>query len=424
MKKKLMAITLLAATAAFGEIWTITVPAGETKDLKTCADALFAEKGHEFAPDDIIEKYGEGRLVSTNLWKTVTLGLRVKEGVWEARVLGDLLGGNFVTVSSGASVLVNNKAANGSAMCNNKNFFLNGHGCAAAAVNGRTGAMVFGGNQNYEVMNKCTFWLQSDATIALGIKGQFGMFTYGTINQDGHKLTLLSLGHTLANDGNTYNGLYQLRFRYGYGFTNTAEIVVDGGALVAHNVTYWARPNKVPLCTIKNRGAFGPDGQSFANCFDLLSFERGTFVASAGDSTLTLPPMEGCPFICAKVTPTINKAWTVRGDEIADGVALGAYKALTFGSGATLSVKGGSMFDAGTSYVVATSKVSITGMPTFKALDGESTRWKPVLTDTKTLSLVYDIPPGVINVRDWGVLPGVANAAANDAAFAAGMAGL
>ena len=348
----------------------------------------------------------------------------MKGGVYEARYLGDLFAGSFVTVFNGASLYINNKATNGSAMCNNKNFFLNGHGCAAAAVNGVTGAMVFGGNQNYAVMNGCTFWLQTDATIALGIKGQFGMFTYGTINQDGHKLTLLSLGHTLANDGNTYNGLYQLRFRYGYGFTNTAEIVVDGGALVAHNVTYWARPNKVPLCTIKNRGAFGPDGQSFANCFDLLSFERGTFVASAGDSTLTLPPMEGCPFICAKVTPTINKAWTVRGDEIADGVALGAYKALTFGSGATLSVKGGSIFDAGTSYVVATSKVSITGMPTFKALDGESKRWKPVLTDTKTLSLVYDMPPGVINVRDWGVLPGAANAAANDAAFAAGMAGL
>ena len=273
----------------------------------------------------------------------------MKGGVYEARYLGDLFAGNFVNVSDGASLYINNKAANGSAMCNNKIFYLNGHGYAAAAVNGHTGAMVFGGNQNYEVMKGCTFWLQSDATIALGVKGQFGMFSYAVINQDGHKLTLLSGGHTLANDGNTYNGLYQLRFRYGYGFTNTAEIVVDGGALVAHNVTYWARPNKVPLCTIKNRGAFGPDGQSFANCFDLLSFERGTFVASAGDSTLTLPPMEGCPFICAKVTPTINKAWTVRGDEIADGVALGAYKGLTFGSGATLSVKGGSIFDAGTS---------------------------------------------------------------------------
>ena len=63
MKKKLMAISLLAATAAFGEIWTITVPAGETKDLKTCADALFAEKGHEFAHDDI--KYYRRRLNTT-----------------------------------------------------------------------------------------------------------------------------------------------------------------------------------------------------------------------------------------------------------------------------------------------------------------------------------------------------------------------
>ena len=318
----MLGIACMWALSATAEIWTITVPAGETKDLKTCADALFAEKGHEFAPDDIIEKYGEGRLVSTNLWKTVTLGLRVKEGVWEARVLGDLFGGNFVTVSSGASVLVYNRAANGSAMCNDKTFYLNGTGHADAAVNGLTGALVFGGNENYQVMNRCKFELQSDATIALGVASQFGMFTYGTINQNNHKLTLLGGGHTLGSSGKPVS-LYQLRFRYGYGITNTAEIVVDGGAFVAHNVTYWARPNKVPRCTIKNRGAFGPDGQSFADCFALVSFEPGTFVASAGASTFTLPPMEGSPLITANVTPTINKAWTVRANEIASGVISG-----------------------------------------------------------------------------------------------------
>ena len=347
----------------------------------------------------------------------------MKGGVYEARYLGDLFAGNFVNVSDGASLYINNKAANGSAMCNNKIFYLNGHGYAAAAVNGHTGAMVFGGNQNYEVMKGCTFWLQSDATIALGIAVQMGMFTYGTINQGGHKLTLLGGGHTLGSNGST-TGLYQLRFRYGYGFTNTAEIVVDGGALVAHNVTYWARPNKVPLCTVKNRGAFGPDGQSFADCFNLISFEPGTFVASSGASTLTLPPMEGCPFICANVTPTINNAWTVRANEIAAGVSLGARKKLTFGSNATLAVKDLDQLDAGTSYVVATSFVSVAGMPTFTSNSDEAKLWKTVATDSQTLSLVYDMPPGVINVRDWGVLPGAANAAANDAAFAAGLAAL
>ena len=424
MKKNLLCvIILMAVTAAFGEIWTITVSAGETKYLQTEVTALFAAKGHEFAAGDVIEKEGSGRLIGTNTWKTVDIGLRVKEGVYEARYLGDLFAGNFVTVYDGASLYVNNKAANGSAMCNGKTFFLNGHGHASAAVNGLTGAMVFGGNQNYEVMNKCTFWLQSDATIALGVAVQMGMFTYGTINQGGHKLTLLGGGHTLGSDGNT-TGLYQLRFRYGYGFTNTAEIVVDGGALVAHNVTYWARPNKVPLCTVKNRGAFGPDGQSFADCFNLISFEPGTFVASSGASTLTLPPMEGCPFICANVTPTINNAWTVRANEIAAGVSLGARKKLTFGSNATLAVKDLDQLDAGTSYVVATSFVSVAGMPTFTSNSDEAKLWKTVATDSQTISLAYDIPAGVVNVRDWGVLPGAANAAANDAAFAAGLAAL
>ena len=424
MKKKLMAMALWAATAAFGEIWTITVPDGETKYLQTAVEALIAEKGHGFASGDIVEKEGGGRLIGTNTWKTVNIGLRVKEGVYEARLLGDLFGGAFVTVFDGASLYINNKANNGSAMCNSKRFYLNGHGHVSAAVNGVTGAMVFGGNQNYEVMNKCTFQLQSDATIALGVKGQFGMFTNGIINQDGHKLTLFSGGHTLGNDGNTSNGLYQLRFRYGYGFTNTAEIVVDGGALVAHNTTYWARPKKVPLCTVKNGGAFGPDGQSFADCFEHLSFEPGTFVASASGSTLTLPILEGSPFICANVTPTINKAWTVRANEIAAGISLGARKKLTFGSSATLAVKGLDQLDVGTSYVVATSFVSVAGMPTFTATADQPQRWKTELTDSKTVSLVYDPPVGVINVRDWGVLPGAANAAANDAAFAAGLAAL
>ena len=424
MKKNLLSVIILvAATAAFGEIWTITVPDGETKYLQTEVEALIASKGHGFAAGDVIEKEGGGRLIGTNTWKTVDIGLRVKGGVYEARYLGDLFAGNFVTVYDGASLYVNNKAANGSAMCNGKTFFLNGHGHASAAVNGLTGAMVFGGNQNYEVMNKCTFWLQSDATIALGVAVQMGMFTYGTINQGGHKLTLLGGGHTLGSNGST-TGLYQLRFRYGYGFTNTAEIVVDGGALVAHNVTYWARPNKVPLCTVKNRGAFGPDGQSFADCFNLISFEPGTFVASSGASTLTLPPMEGCPFICANVTPTINNAWTVRANEIAAGVSLGARKKLTFGSNATLAVKDLDQLDAGTSYVVATSFVAVAGMPTFTSNADEAKRWKTVATNSKTISLAYDIPAGVVNVRDWGVLPGAANAAANDAAFAAGLAAL
>ena len=424
MKKRLMAIALLAATAAFGEIWTITVPDGETKYLQAEVEALIAEKGHGFAGGDVVEKEGGGRLVGTNTWKSANIGLRVKEGVYEARLLGDLFGGAFVTVFDGASLCVNSRASNGSSICNGKTFFLNGHGHASAAVNGLVGAIVFGENENYEVMNNCTFHLQTDATIAVGVPRQMGMFSRAVINQDHHRLTLRGGGHTLSTTGNVT--LYQLRFRYGYGITNAAEIVVDGGAFVAHNVTYWARPDKVPLCTVKNRGAFGPDGQSFADCFARVSFETGTFVAPASGTSvsLTMPPFEGCPFFTARVTPTINKAWTVRANEIASGVALGTYNKLTFGSSATLSVADCSQLDAGTSYVVATSRVSIAGLPTYTATVDQPQRWKTELTDAKTVSLVYDLPAGAINVRDWGVLPGAANAAANDAAFAVGLAAL
>ena len=423
MKRTTTFLTMaMLATVAHGEIWTINVPAGQTQDLQPLVEALIEEKGHGFAAGDIIEKYGEGRVVGTNTWKAANIGLRVKEGVYEARYLGDLFGGAFVTISDGASLLVNNKAVNGSAMCNTKTFYLNGHGHASAAVNRFTGAIVFGGDENYQVMNGCTFQLQTDSTIAVGIARQMGMFTCAIINQDNHKLTLLGGGCTLNNAGNTT--LYQLRFRYGYGITNAAEIVVDGGAFVAHNVDYWARPNKVPLCTVKNRGAFGPDGQSFADCFARVSFDPGTFVSTSGTASFTMPPFEGCPFFVARVTPTINKAWSVRANEIASGVALGTYNKLTFGSSATLSVAAYDQLDGGASYVVATSRVSIAGLPTYTATADQPQRWKAKLTDSKTVSLVCDPPAGAINVRDWGVRPGVANAAANDAAFAAGLASL
>jgi len=45
MKKNLLSVIILvAATAAFGEIWTITVPDGETKYLQTEITALIAER--------------------------------------------------------------------------------------------------------------------------------------------------------------------------------------------------------------------------------------------------------------------------------------------------------------------------------------------------------------------------------------------
>lgn len=423
LQSLVLSFALLAAAPSVGETWTVTVPDGETQSLQTAIEALIAEKGHGFAGGDIIEKYGGGRLIGTNTWKTANIGLRVKEGVYEARLLGDLFAGEFVTVSDGASLLINNKMTNGKSISNNKTFFLNGAGCQDAAVNGLTGAIVFGGSVNYEVLNKCTFTLQSDAAIALGVANQFGMFTYGIINPDNHKLTLLGGGHTLSSNGSISN-LYQLRFRFGYGFSNATEIVVNGGALVAHNTTYWARPNKAQRCTVTNGGVFGPDGQSFADCFKLVAFDPGTFVAPANAASITMPEIEGCPFFSGNVTPTINKAWTVRADELPNGVVMGARKALTFSSGATLAVKDVELLDSGASYTIATSLVSIAGAPAMSAGTDMPRYWNTVNTDSKTLSLVYEPPAGVVNVRNWGVLPGAANAAANDAAFAAGLAAL
>ena len=64
MKKKLMAIALMAATAAFGEIWTITVPDDyELIPPAGCAVLLDESKTTEFASYHVIKyRFGAGTI--------------------------------------------------------------------------------------------------------------------------------------------------------------------------------------------------------------------------------------------------------------------------------------------------------------------------------------------------------------------------
>lgn len=229
----------LTCAGAWAATYELNVPADTTSDMKTVVDAALASQGASaLANGDILEKTGEGRLVATNLYQNLSrMILRVKEGVYEARYAGDLGGCGDVTVYDGASVVFNNKMANGKAIARNLTFWLSGDGHPDAATrDGKTGALVFFG-ENYEILNGAVYRLQADATIAMDQPRQVGMFTYGRINQQSkYRLTLLAGGHTLQSDGNIKT--YQFRFRFGYGFTNAYEVVCDGGALAAHNTTY------------------------------------------------------------------------------------------------------------------------------------------------------------------------------------------
>ena len=425
--RRTLALGLAAmAWQARATTYELNVPTGTTNDLKTVLEAALAAAGRESLVDnDVLVKTGGGRLIGTNLYQSIKAKLHVYEGIYEARYKGDMVGENMTIVSNGASVVFNNKMASGSEISSWRTFYLQGAGHPDAAVSGgRTGALVFIGG-NYQILNNATFILQADTTFAMDTPQQLGMFTNAKVDQQSkYRLTLLGGGHTLNNTGGI--NPYQFRFRYGWGFTNGYEVVCDGGALAAHATTY-SFLNGKPWCTMKNGGAFAPDGQNFVDGFSKLVFEPGTFFHAVNAASFSTPPIVGVPYFTASVTPTVNNLWTLRGSDLVGGHAMGAWKALTFGANAQLKLQDADDVDAGVRYVVATSKVSVFGLPTYVYDATMSRNWKTEAgADGKSVLLVYDPPviDGLVNVRDWGVRPGVENAAANSSAFAAGLAAL
>lgn len=431
MRKTVWMLALAVSAAVCGAEKTVTVEEGATLGL---AEALSAADLTLEAGDTLV-KMGPGRLVGSSDYKALKVNLRIVEGVFEGNTPEQFFGSGAIAVRDGATLDLRNTENNTVILMKNRSLYLAGAGNAAAAVtvNGRTltGALLIRGNVSYQLLEGCRIWLDgADATIASVVAGNNGYLTSAWIDsKDGtHTLTLLGPGHTLDADG-ACSVQYQHRFRWGSGFTNmTGRIVVDGASFTAHNVNYRVYPKAFPL-EVKSGGTFGPEGTSFGACFSEVDFEWGSIVAGDGTPTATtLPPFTGFPAISTKTVVTIDNAWTVRAAELVAGHSLVAYKnPLTFGPNATVALADSGLLDVDTAYTLARADASISGCPALVHDAGAAPRWRVVAgADGTTLQLVYAVPdlPGLVNVRDWGVLPGADRAEANVAAFAKGLAAL
>lgn len=374
----------LAVGAVQATDWTLFVDDGETANMGPLVAAALAAAGEGagIADGDTFVKTGEGTLIATNTWKDVKVNTRVEAGVYEARYAGDLSGGSNIAVRDGASLKINAKVGNGTQIAaEGRNFYLRGAGHPAAAVtkNGRTftGALVFTGTANYQILNGCHFLADAagEAVIASDCAGNEGYLTYAWLRPSAGALRLVGPGHVIGADGKAPT-IYEHRYRYGYGYTNTNnKIVLDGAVLAGSSANYYARPNKVKL-EVRNGGGVGPDNQSFLDAFSSIDFEWGTIVQGENAATITMPVFSGLPFLSATVTPTVNTAWTVSAADLLQGRCMGAFKTLTFGANAKLRVTGAETLDSTAVYTVATSAVSVAGLPVFEANPDEPRRWK------------------------------------------------
>lgn len=430
MRKTVWMLALAVSAAVCGAEKTVTVEEGSTIGL---TEALSAA-GLTLEAGDTLVKMGPGRLVGSSAYKALNVNLRIVEGVFEGNTPEQFFGSGVIAVRDGATLDLCNTGNNVVTLMKNRSLYLAGAGSAAAAVtvNGRalTGALLIRGTASFQLLQKCHFWLDgADATIAGAAAGNNGYLTEGWFDsKDGtYTLTLLGPGHTLDANG-ACSTQYQHRFRYGCGFTNmTGRIVVDGASLTAHNVNYKVHPKAFPL-EVRSGGTFGPEGTSFSACFSEVDFEWGSIIAGETVAATPLPPFTGFPAISTKTTVTIDNAWTVRAAELVAGHSLVAHKnPLTFGPNATVTFADSDLLDVGTVYTLARADAAISGCPTLVHDEGAASRWRVVAgADGTTLQLVYALPdlPGLVNVRDWGVLPGADRAEANVAAFAKGLAAL
>lgn len=425
------AVACMVSFAVAAAEKTITVAEGQTVELKE----TLAAAGLTLENNDTLVKTGGGRLVGSTDYSGITVHLRVVEGVFEGRTKEQFFKAGNIAVRSGATLDVNNTGGGAVNLLTRRNIFLQGAGSLAAAVTvkGRalTGALLIRGTGNsYQIMDGCHFYLDgADATIAATSAGNMGYLTNAWIEDKNgsHTLTLLGPGHALDPETGVIGTQYEHRFRYGSGFTNmTGRIVVDGASLTAHNVAYKVHPDKFPM-TIKSGGTYGQEGASFGACISRVTFEWGGIVAGDTTASITLPPIAGLPAISSKTTATIDDDWTAPAADLALDRSLVAYKALTFGAKAKVRVDDYGPLDGGIAYTLARSTASVAGCPVLEKVSADPTGWKVECTaDGKSVVLSYEIPaiPGLVNVRDWGLLPGEENAAANDVAFAAGLASL
>ena len=422
MKRILTAIFAMAALIAQASTVELTVDS----DM-TLAEALAAE-GKTLSSGDTLVKKGPGKLTADG---TITLQdsltLTISEGVLEMTAKGQL-GTNdnsVVTVANGATLLV---TANGSDMLRKRRLKLSGTG-----ADGYKGALVLAGSANYQVISYITFDLQSDSSIAATATGQWGLFSYTTLNMNNHVLTLV---------GDVASGVPEFRFRYQATIKDAAGFVLENAYLSStpnSNGAHACNPT-VPYLKMDSTSKFtsGTADSMFLGCFS-------TYIADYGAS-ITIPNwklgvsgVDGSPTVGTGASSVlqVNKSYTAHADDLLAGYCFtNSAAGLKFGnsesSAVVFEVDDWSKLVGGSTVYTAASAaagkgITYSGTLSITNTDVYAAHWsldKTSDTDKLLLKWSANKPDGVVSVTDWGIEPGEANMAGNAAKFNAGVANL
>lgn len=412
------------ATEDGGASHVVTVPAGETATLSEA----FTAAGATFKSGDKLVKKGLGKLTADD---TVTLQdsltVTILEGVLEMTAKGQL-GTNdntVVTVADGATLLV---TANGADMLRKRKLKLSGTG-----ADGYKGALVLAGTANYQVMSYITFDLQSDASIAATATGQWGLFSYTTLNMNNHVLTLV---------GDVASGVPEFRFRYAATIKDAAGFVLENAYLssTAKSTASHTCSPTVPYLKMDATSKFtsGTADSMFLGCFSTYIADYGASI-TIPNWTLGVSGVGGSPTVGtgSSAVLQVNKTYTAHADDLLSGHCFSSSAAgLRFGSTSSSSVvfevDDWSKLVGGSTIYTAASAAAGKGIAYYGTLsitntDAYAAHWsldKTSDTDKLLLKWSANKPDGVVSVTDWGIEPGEANMAGNAAKFNAGVAAL
>lgn len=434
MKNTLKAVVavagVLVASLGFAGVLVINVPAGETQDFYTAVEANGYTR-ETFKDHPILTKTGTGTLISTNDLASKDSGyyfqyLRVNEGVFVARCKADLgvnpMAGGAIDVLNGATLRF--EGASGTEMLNNwcvdlKGTGASGEGGAIRCV-GPTGVSY----AQYRLLGDATFATSyADGYTMCFMAGLYGGTAVSKINLNGYNATLKAVG---SGKGFCLSGS-------GFRLDGTGQLIVDGTEFLQDNESLANKTvtDGTTTLVLKNGATFGPKTQVMVSFFDNIDISSDSVIRGRGTSAfdMTIGGWAGAGTIDGGISSlTIADSLTVRTADLIAGKRLELPGPITFGEGVTLKIEGSfSSLNPGQDGRVkfVASEDGITGCPTLVTQLGRHWTFEKA-ADGKSLDLVYDpaLPEGVIDVRTWGVLPGVDAAANNATAFADGLAAL
>lgn len=411
MKRQMIGFTcgalavLAMASTAWAKTVTWTVAAGETKTFTDMVNG-----GEDVVAGDTIIKKGPGVLKVDSAHK-IKCTVTVEEGVFH--VTGLKMGNSgTVTVKKGACLYLSGDVKQ---MLESWTYNVAGEG---TGVDPYLGAIVVNGNNGNGQILYGTFNLTDDATFYTCKDIINNMFS-GTGPSSGAVLKMNA--HTLALKGPDASAKF--RARWALEINASGPFVVDGLVYSRHadsaSTMDVYTPN-IPEMKMVNGAIVSLDGYYFqkVNQFDCAAgtsfgYSSATTPAlgKAGAFKGTVKKVIGCPSVLSDTVLTIDKAFVVRGGDLAAGNKLSSVNALTFSSDCTLDVTelGELDYTPGTVYTVAVSDASVVGTPT---LIGDAANLFTVANTGTAITITAKPNAG------GTFLPGTENAAANTAALA------